>query len=276
MKIISHEEQNTEFQRLFGLYQERKGVAGKARLSQVVYNYVVQMISEGKFEPGKRITEEGLSRPLNVSHVPVREALEKLEQHGWVQRIHGRGACVTASASESIKSLYQLREIVESGAVGLVAQIITPEQLAELKKVADLLEATSETKNVDVYRDCDSHFHRLIVHFTGNNRLEDFFEPVILQAGPSYFSFLWLGGMRALLKGKSSNDYIDPTSHNIHTGIYEAIEVHDSELAEQLVKSHIRYSYALVEKMGQIVNEIHEINEPDYYRKLRSKVVSVV
>jgi hypothetical protein len=55
------------------------------RLSDKVFDYVVDAIHEGRFAPGARITERAIARQLDISHVPVREAMKKLSSSmaGW-------------------------------------------------------------------------------------------------------------------------------------------------------------------------------------------------
>ena len=52
------------------------------KLSEKVFEYVVNNIATGAFKPAKKISQRRLASTLNVSQFPIREALEKLEQHG--------------------------------------------------------------------------------------------------------------------------------------------------------------------------------------------------
>ena len=250
--LITREAQHLALTELVTSYNNRKNGTEKTRLSQQVYDYVVKNITNGNLEPATKITERALAGKLDISHVPVREAFEKLEQHGWIDRIPRRGAFVMDFDTERLESSYQLREIIETGAVNIVAQQITSTQLAELRKLTELLESVYETNNAEVFGPADNQFHKLLVHFTGNKRLEDFFESVVLQAG-AYFMIFWVGAMKAFVKTGQKPDYVDQMTH---THIYNAIADRDADLAVNLVRNHIRHSYAILSRMIKLHKEL--------------------
>src|SRR5438067_1889244 len=65
----------------------------EARAEQV-YQLVLEGIVAGKYEQGKRLRERELSEVYNVSRIPVREAIQRLEQDGFVETFPRRGAVV--------------------------------------------------------------------------------------------------------------------------------------------------------------------------------------
>ena len=118
----------------------------------------------------------------------------------------------------------------------------------------EVLESAYETTHADVFRQADSQFHRLIVHFTGNRRLEDFFESVLLQAG-TYFMVFWTGTFQSFARTGQAPDYVDPRSHR---HIYEAIAARDAARAADLVRRHIRHSHGVLAHMIQLQKQLAE------------------
>lgn len=255
--VASHEAQKSELEQLVLVHHRRKdnGNNNGHSLAHRVYRFVVDKIKHEDFDPGERISERKIASMMGISHVPVREAMGMLEQHRWIRRVPGKGVFVMELDGEQLKYNYQIREIIETGAVRIIAQTITKDQLVELKKVTDLLANAGETDNAEVVKEADCQFHRLIIHFTGNGRLEDFFESVIMQAGPSYMTIFWRQAIHMLRSTGRTPDYIDPTCH---TKIYEAIAAGDADLSESLLRRHIQHSYSMVSKMLQLCSEFDE------------------
>ena len=113
----------------------------KPRLSDKVYDYVVQQICDGKLTRGQRIVERVLAKDLSISPIPVREALRNLTSNGWLEHIPHKGTFVREFNINDITEIYKIREIIETGAARSVAETRTIDQLVELKHVLDLIEA---------------------------------------------------------------------------------------------------------------------------------------
>ena len=89
------------------------------RLSDHVYKYVVENIFENELSQGQKITEAGLAKELQISTAPVREAMIRLAQEGWIKRIPNRGACVNNHVDpDNYRRLYSLRLCLEIGEAG--------------------------------------------------------------------------------------------------------------------------------------------------------------
>src|SRR5207247_6020739 len=65
---------------------------------------------------GSRIDQGKLASDLNVSIVPVREALKKLETEGFVHIVPRRGAFVTQTSISDLEDLYFARAEIEGQA----------------------------------------------------------------------------------------------------------------------------------------------------------------
>jgi DNA-binding GntR family transcriptional regulator len=65
--------------------------AGTAHAGRQVVDAIVEATATGVFLPGDRIVEAEVARALNVSRIPVREALRILESQGIVVNERYRG-----------------------------------------------------------------------------------------------------------------------------------------------------------------------------------------
>ena len=230
---IANEPLDAVFADLVQIHQHRTQREEPDGIAEKVYRHVVDGVCDRKWTTGERIIEAKVARELGISHVPVREAMERLRQEGWVERIPNRGVFVTQFDLEAILGLFQIREMLEVEAVRTLASTITEEQLAELKNVTGLYISAQEADNQGLVRTADTHFHRLMIHFLGNRRLDDMFESILLQARGSFFMI-----------SKNMPFYASTIHEHVkradHQQIYEALEARDAQRAVKTVRVHIR------------------------------------
>ncbi len=79
-------------------------------------------IISGTYAQGSRLPEARLSRELDVSRVPLREALPRLEMEGLVTSSPGRGAVVRTWTLRDVEELFEARLALEVAAAGAAAR----------------------------------------------------------------------------------------------------------------------------------------------------------
>ncbi|MEQ9210856.1 MAG: GntR family transcriptional regulator, partial [Pseudomonadales bacterium] len=67
-----------------------------------VYDQLREEIVSGRYPPGTRLNESMIAREMNISRIPVREALVRLREHGLVMKHDRRGMFVTELTQEDI------------------------------------------------------------------------------------------------------------------------------------------------------------------------------
>lgn len=205
-------------------------------LSDMVFDHVVTNIVTGELPPSAKISQRDLAQKLNVSQIPVREGMQKLQQEGWIESFPQQGTYVKNHTQQEIADLYQLREMYEGEAARIGCKIWTDDQLSELKKVVDSLQSLSQEENSATYVATDVHFHRLLVGLLGNTRMSQMYESILLQSR----CFMLYGAVRvSFVCRQGMEEHLDFVSHK---GVYEAIVQRDEKLSEQLVRDHIRRS----------------------------------
>jgi len=204
--------------------------------SDVVYDYVVNSICSRRFLAGDRLVERDLAGRLNMSHIPVREALERLAHNGWTEQIPRKGTYVKRFDHEKVEEIYLLRQVIELGIIARVAQNITDKQLAELERLVENLETADEANDAEMYRDADFQFHYLIVKFAGSARLERFYETLMLQIRYCCFVYWQLAFEKHLFSITSLQSSIT------HRMIYEAIAGRDPDWSRQVLEQHLKRS----------------------------------
>ncbi|GAA4524442.1 GntR family transcriptional regulator [Amycolatopsis samaneae] len=99
--------------------------------SQRAYRAIKARITEGVYGPGHRLVLGTLAGELDVSAVPVREAIRLLEAEGLVRYVHNVGATVAAIDPVSYRHTMQVLAIVEGAATALAAPHVTAADLAK-------------------------------------------------------------------------------------------------------------------------------------------------
>ena len=106
-------------------------------------------ITSGRFSPGQRLVEKDLCDLLGVSRPSVREALRELESEGLINTVPFRGPLVTKLTAQDAASIYEVRGVLEALAAKLFAEKASPEQIEELSRTVDRLEAAYKTQDVE-------------------------------------------------------------------------------------------------------------------------------
>jgi DNA-binding GntR family transcriptional regulator len=146
----------------------------KAGAPPTLRAHVVRLISaqilEGRYKPGDRLNESQIARELNISRIPVREALSQLQEQGLVQNRERRGMFVTDIGQEEVLQISSLRIILETEALKLAQKHMTPAIAAQLDALVDQMDTWNGTLLEAAALDLE--FHRLIWKASGNPYLE--------------------------------------------------------------------------------------------------------
>jgi DNA-binding GntR family transcriptional regulator len=196
------------------------------KLVDQVHNAILTDIAEGKLPAGTRILQEQIARELGVSRQPVQQALLLLRNQGVLRDAPGRGLLVAPMDLDYVRSMYDLRAVIEGLACRKAAQFN-----AELMqgKGAALIRAGRKAVAAGSVRAmiaADTAFHQFIYVLSGN--------PLIAPAMSAH----WVSTQRVmgevLLRDESPRDIWDQ-----HEAIYDAIVAADGTKAEKLARLHI-------------------------------------
>ncbi|MFN3785884.1 MAG: GntR family transcriptional regulator, partial [Thiothrix sp.] len=200
-------------------------------------------ILEGEIPAGKKISEPELAAAYGVSRGSLREALGKLENCNLVTRKPNIGARIIGFSTTQLLEIYQIREAMEGMAARLAAENMTEEEIARLRHILEQHKAKINQQHNYCQHDVDLDFHFSIIQGSQNSRLirmlcQDLYDLVRFY--------------RFRLKSGFSRSEQAFQEHNL---IVVAIERRDGEMAETLMRHHIRasrdYARKLLETMPQ-------------------------
>ena len=93
---------------------------------EMVFNTLKNAIVNGHLRPGERLIEQRLSEKLKTSRIPIREAMRKLEQRGFVERLPVRGFRVSRTSREEVTETFGIRAALEGYAASMATEYATP------------------------------------------------------------------------------------------------------------------------------------------------------
>lgn len=140
-------------------------------LREIVCENLRDAIKKGILEPGERLMEVQLADELGISRTPVREAIRKLEQEGYVIMMPRRGTYVADISEGDIKEIFEIRSALESLATGLAARRIEQNELENLQSLLNEIEGYIKENNIEKIVETDVKFHELLYQVSRNNRL---------------------------------------------------------------------------------------------------------
>lgn len=144
-------------------------ISGRPLLKDTAYSHIKRLIMNGTYPPGRFISERELSVDLDMSKTPIRAALERLSEQGFVQIEPQRGVVVRDLSAREISDHYDFRMALESWIMRSMAGRLTADQVRVLEENLALQHAqTDEEIDISGFTFADSQFHMIITEFTGN------------------------------------------------------------------------------------------------------------
>ncbi len=130
-------------------------------IREQIYNIIKESIIERKYMPGQRLSISAISRELDVSNSPVREAISMLERDGLVEIYPNAGPSVISFSNEKLSQIAQAILSMLLGALELCIRTGRIDHLIELLQKA-LKEQTSHLN-----AETDQEYVRYSIAFEG-------------------------------------------------------------------------------------------------------------
>ena len=172
-----------------------------------------------------RLDERQLAEQLRISRTPIREALVKLEQEGFVEIVPRKGVYVRPKTLEQVLEMVVVWAALESMAARLVAFNATQDELVSLRELGVKHSKDSSRADIAEYSEANILFHQRILELSGCSLLKD--------TADSLLQHMHAVRRRAMHEAdRVSRSVVD------HMAIIEAIENRNGDLAAMLVRDH--------------------------------------
>ncbi|WP_275593061.1 GntR family transcriptional regulator [Rhizobium sp. C104] len=197
-----------------------------------VYSELKHAVMAGEFQPGQPMRLEELATVFGTSHMPIREALNRLVVAGALEQAPRRSVRIPRLTDKQIHDLLAVRLVNEGQAVVWAANHCTSADIAKLATLNSKLDELERSKDFDAraYLKINQSFHFALYALSQNEILLKTIEILWLQSGPL---------LHLLTAGKTLQH-----GHKHHSEVVACLAAGDGEGASEALKSDIREAYA--------------------------------
>jgi DNA-binding GntR family transcriptional regulator len=202
-------------------------------LVQQTYDILEDAICNGRLRPGERLTQDDIATRLNVSRQPVNAAFAMLKANRLVESTGRRGVVVAPLDLEFFRDIYDFRGVVEPLAVILCgARPVDSALKTEGMAIIAEGRAARSADDVPAMVRADVAFHGLLYRMSGNRVIEE------------TMRVYWAHIRRAMKEILGSAESYPDTVWDQHERIFNAILAGQSELAAEILRTHLLGSFA--------------------------------
>ncbi len=214
------------------------GAGENGTIPDRVFVQLREAIVDGTIPAGSKISEPELARAYGISRGPLREAIGRLEACGLVVRRANVGARVVTLSSAQLLEIFHVREALEGMAARLAAKNMTDDEIADLRRllVQHDEQIRRDTEHAYFQREGDLDFHYRIVQGSHNARM------IELLCNDLYHLVRMYRYQFGMASKRGPRAFVE------HEHIVDAIVRRDPEMAELLMRAHVRASRENVER----------------------------
>ncbi|RCX08406.1 GntR family transcriptional regulator [Marinomonas foliarum] len=160
----------------------QKRAVVRQSLPDVITADLRQRILSGDLAEGELIRQELLAEEYDVSRMPIREALKRLDAEGLVVFQNNRGATVTQHSLEEIAEIFDVRILLEVDLFQRAIPNMTVQQVAECETLLEAMDASYQAGNVAEWGPLNGQYHAKLYEAAGRHLTEALLVRVTLQA----------------------------------------------------------------------------------------------
>ncbi len=226
-------DQSAKYPNIF--QQKRSNRTKLSSLADQIYDYLRAAIIRGQLAAGEKLVELDIAAEMGTSQGPVREALQRLERDGLVERQARSATFVSSISTEEMYELFSIRCLVECFAIRRPIQHITPRQCDELQELVEQMGTAGRLNDILALAEHDMQFHRRICEWSESRPLLRAWVPLfsqiqrfVVQTHTEYFPDL------VALAGT-------------HRPIVDVLRSGDAENAARVVQDHIMLIWSMID-----------------------------
>jgi len=204
--------------------------AASLGLTVRLYDELTRAILAGEIQPGEKLSEPAIAAQHGASRAPVREAIRRLQERGLVTYVANQGVRVSQPTGAEFLALLDVREALEGMAARLAASNMADADIEALEKLVAGHGGEIERNPLGAYlqEEPDTDFHIRLARGSGNLILAK------LLCDDFYPRLRLCRRLHRTVPGRGREAWKE------HVRITDAIVQRDGELAEILMRRHIR------------------------------------
>jgi DNA-binding GntR family transcriptional regulator len=206
-------------------------------LADEAYLAIRDEILRGQLGPGTPLSRRRLARQLEMSVLPVSDALKRLEEDGLVETRARAGTRVKVPTRTDVRELYELREALETQSARLFAERATAVHRRELRRLAGNVDALF-ARLAEGGEDDGFRFAVHSQHLQFHMRIAEHANSTLLKQMIERKHVLILNWIFDITARRT------PLPAGFHTRLAEGLVSGDPEKADALMREHVRYGFA--------------------------------
>ncbi|MBT8154092.1 GntR family transcriptional regulator [Epibacterium ulvae] len=154
-----------------------RAIARKS-LPDTIANDLRERILSGELAEGAPIRQETLAAEYDVSRMPIREALKRLDAEGLVQLTTNKGATVTQHSLRDIGEIFDLRALIEVELFRIAIPNMTPQHIEDCAQTLTRMEASYYAGDVATWGALNSEYHAALYAPAQRSLSQDVLQPL--------------------------------------------------------------------------------------------------
>lgn len=135
-----------------------------ASAADIIYGALRDAIIRGQLPEGETLRQDNIAQMFNVSRIPVREALKRLEAQGLATSVRYKGVVVASMSTDEISEIFEFRALVEPRVIELAVPNLTDESLARARQYCEAFAAETRPER---WGDINRQFHAALYADSG-------------------------------------------------------------------------------------------------------------
>lgn len=198
-------------------------ISRTASASTIVFDVLRKAIIEGELAEGAPLRQDEIANMFNISRIPVREAISRLEEQGLVKTQRYKGAVVAGLSADEAAEIFDLRALLEPEIMRQAVPHMSRDCLRMARAHCESFSASSDPMS---WGDLNRTFHNTLY----------------VPSAMAYFIEVTDNAMdrveRYIRAQLIMSDGMERAGRE-HIGILEACEAGDAALAAELLRAHI-------------------------------------
>src|SRR4051794_35083882 len=169
-------------------------IVRRGSLKDLAYQEIKGLLVSGNLKPDRLYSAQHFAQLLGVSHTPVREALLRLANEGFLVCREVKGFQVKEFSRKEVQDVLETRAVIETHVVKVLAGLLSATDLAHLEQCYQQMVSYAAAGDETKFLDADQEFHMSLVRRCGNHHLLAIMENIRSQI--TLFQFKILGQSR--------------------------------------------------------------------------------
>jgi DNA-binding GntR family transcriptional regulator len=203
------------------------------KISDQIHTKLLDLILTGRLAPGQRLISLHIAEEMNVSPMPVRDALNRLAANGIVNLESNRSYYVNSLSQKDLIEITDMRMILEPIAAVKASKMASDREIEGIIKIADKFQKAVDHEARDTYIKINRDFHFKIYNCSRNQKMINFIDQLWNMLSPYQY----------LLSAKSCSHNFTEGGYKNHQEIVSALRKGDKESLESWVRKDIRFAF---------------------------------